>query len=109
VNIPIENKRKRYICFQVKTINKNKQFSKEDINQELKSQCFHLFNTNCYKKGIRLIRFEDNTGIVKCMHTDKEDTIKLLNSIKNISSDKVNVETFGTSGTIKALIKKHMT
>jgi len=43
------------------------------------------------------------------MHTDKDDTIKLLNSIKNISNDKVDVETFGTSGTIKALIRKYMT
>jgi RNase P/RNase MRP subunit POP5 len=55
-----------------------------------------------------LIRFDGTTGIVKCKHTEKDNTIKLLNSIKNISSNKVSVETYGTSGTIKALIRKHM-
>ncbi len=55
-----------------------------------------------------MIRFDGTTGIVKCSHTEKDNTIKLLNSIRNISSKKVTVETFGTSGTIKALIRKFM-
>jgi RNase P/RNase MRP subunit POP5 len=58
--------------------------------------------------GIRLIRFDGMTGIVKCNHTEKEKTIKLLQSIVKISSQKVQVETFGTSGTIKALMRKHI-
>jgi RNase P/RNase MRP subunit POP5 len=58
--------------------------------------------------GIRLIRFDGLKGIVICNHTEKDNTIKLLQSIENISSKKVQVETFGTSGTIKALIRKHM-
>jgi RNase P/RNase MRP subunit POP5 len=48
-------------------------------------------------------------GIVKCKHTQKDSTIKLLRSIKTISSNKIDIETLGTSGTIKTLIKKHMT
>jgi RNase P/RNase MRP subunit POP5 len=59
--------------------------------------------------GIYLIRFKEDKGIVKCKHTEKENTIKLLRSIKSISSNKLNIETVGTSGTIKSLIKKHMT
>ena len=58
--------------------------------------------------GIRLIRFDGITGIVLCKHTEKENTIKLLQSIEKISSQKVQIETFGTSGTIKALMRKHM-
>ena len=58
--------------------------------------------------GIRLIRFDGMIGIVICNHTEKENTIKLLQSIEKISSQKVQVETFGTSGTIKALMRKHM-
>ena len=58
--------------------------------------------------GLYLIRFKKDMGIVKCKHTQKENTIKLLTSIKNISSNKLDVETLGTSGTIKTLIKKHM-
>jgi len=68
----------------------------------------NLFNSSCYDFGIRLIRFDKNTGIIKCNHTEKENTIKLLNSIKKISSMKVSIETFGTSGTIKALVRKYM-
>lgn len=59
--------------------------------------------------GIRLIRFDGSTGIIKCNHTEKENTIKLLRSIKKIISKDVSIETLGTSGTIKALIRKHMT
>jgi len=58
--------------------------------------------------GIRLIRFNGKTGILRCNHTEKDNTIKLLKSIKKISSNKVSIETFGTSGTIKSLIRKHM-
>ena len=109
MNITKENIRHRYICFNVKSMKGNIEISREDIIKELKNKCSSLFNTNCYSKGIRLIRFDGKNGIVKCKHTEKENTIKLLNSISNISAKKVKVETFGTSGTIKALIRKHMT
>ena len=58
--------------------------------------------------GIRLIRFEENKGIVKCNHIEKDNTINLLKSINKISSNKIKIDTLGTSGTIKALIYKHM-
>jgi len=58
--------------------------------------------------GINLIRFDGEKGILRCNHTEKENTIDLLRSIKEINSEKVNFETIGTSGTIKSLIKKHM-
>ena len=78
------------------------------MNQEIRLQCKHLFNKDCKDTGISLIRFDGEKGIVKCNHVEKENTIKLLKSIKKISSHKVNIETLGTSGTIKALIRKHM-
>jgi len=58
--------------------------------------------------GLYLIRFDGDKGILKCNHVEKENTIKLLKSIKKISSKKVEIETLGTSGTIKSLVKKHM-
>jgi RNase P/RNase MRP subunit POP5 len=58
--------------------------------------------------GVRLIRFQENKGIVKCNHIEKDNTIKLLKSIKEISTGKILIDTLGTSGTIKALISKHM-
>ena len=78
------------------------------MNNELKSQCITLFNKNCREMGIRLIRFQENKGIVKCNHNEKDNTINLLRSIKKISSCKISINTIGTSGTIKALIGKHM-
>jgi RNase P/RNase MRP subunit POP5 len=58
--------------------------------------------------GIYLVRFDGHKGVVKCNHIEKENTIKLLKSIKKISSYNISIETLGTSGTIKALIRKHM-
>ena len=58
--------------------------------------------------GLYIVRFDGEKGIVKCKHTEKENTINLLKSIEEISSNKVNIETLGTSGTIKSLNKKHM-
>jgi len=57
---------------------------------------------------IFLTRFDGYKGIARCKHTEKDNTIKLLNSIKDISNSKVEIITVGTSGTIKALIRKHM-
>jgi len=82
---------------------------KAEIIYELELQCQHLFNKNCKDMGIFLIRVDERKGIVKCNHIEKENTIKLLKSIKEISSNNVDIETVGTSGTIKTLIKKHMT
>ena len=79
------------------------------MNHKIRLQCNHLFNKDCKDIGVSLIRFDGEKGIVKCNHTEKKNTINLLKSIKKISSNKVDVETLGTSGTIKALTRKHMT
>jgi len=74
----------------------------------IRNQSRNIFNQESKKYGIYLIRFNGEEGIVKCNHIEKEKTIQLLTSINEISSKKVNIETVGTSGTIKTLIKKHM-
>jgi len=58
--------------------------------------------------GLALIRFDGTNGILKCNHIEKENTIKLLQSIQNISSNKVQLKTLATSGTIKALTTKYI-
>lgn len=68
----------------------------------------NLFNKDCEKMGIRLISFNGEKGIIKCNHNEKENTIKLLNSIKKISLNEIEIKTIGTSGTIKTLIKKYV-
>jgi len=102
-----EGRRNRYIGFIVNLYDENIDINKTSFIQEMKLQCRNIFCKNCYEIGVRLIKFDGNKGIVKCKHTDKEKTIKLLKSIKNISQHKVSIETIGTSGTIKSLKKKH--
>jgi len=84
------------------------QITNDEIIFELRKQCKLLFNKDYRELGIYLIRFNKDMGIVRCKHTQKENTINLLRSIKSISSNKLDIETLGTSGTIKTLIKKHM-
>lgn len=74
----------------------------------ISKMCRSVFNKNCKEMGIYLVRFDGYGGILKCNHMEKDNAIKLLTTIKEISSNKVKIETIGTSGTIKALIKKHM-
>ena len=47
-------------------------------------------------------------GIIKCKHTEKENTIKLLKDIKKIGNIKIKITTIATSGTIKKLTRKYM-
>jgi len=76
--------------------------------KELRRQCSYLFNKDCDEMGIRLIRFDGTAGIIKCNHVEKENTIKLLRSIKKITTKEIEVTTLATSGTIRSLMKKHM-
>ncbi len=68
-----------------------------------------MFDKDYRNLGLYLIRYNDNgMGIIRCKHTEKENTIKLLLDIKNIGSKKISINTIATSGTIKTLIRKHM-
>ena len=102
-----EGRRRRYIGFEVKSL-KDIVFTKKQIIEEIQKKCPFFFEKGCKEVGINLIKYNDEKGIVRCKHTDKENTIKLLKSIKKISNKKVSIETLGTSGTIKALVRKHM-
>lgn len=104
-----EGRRRRYIGFRIK-LQKDKTINleKKDIVDEIKKQSILLFDKNCRELGIYLIRFNGEKGIVKCNHTQKDNTIQLLKSINKICLQPVKIETLGTSGTIKALVKKHM-
>ena len=74
--------------------------------REIRRKANELFD--CKKKGFFLVRFDGYKGILRCRHTEKENAIKLLKSIKKINSNSISIDTVGTSGTIKSLIKKHM-
>jgi RNase P/RNase MRP subunit POP5 len=55
-----------------------------------------------------LVHFENNIGVVRCSHTMKERVIDLLNGIRSISGKEVQVETIGTTGTIKSAMSKYV-
>jgi RNase P/RNase MRP subunit POP5 len=58
--------------------------------------------------GLFLIRFNGSQGVIRCKHTEKENTIEILNNIDRIKDKKVAIDTIATSGTIRSLINKHM-
>ncbi|OGS41157.1 MAG: hypothetical protein A3K77_07340 [Euryarchaeota archaeon RBG_13_31_8] len=105
--IIVKNNRHRYIYFIVEPSDKQFIVEKPQIINEIRQQCKNLFNKNFESMGLRLISFDGKKGIVKCNHVEKENTIKLLNSIKKISLNEIVVKTISTSGTIKTLIEKY--
>lgn len=103
-----EGNRKRYIGFIINTKN-NEKIEKKDLFSEIKNQCKKMFDKDYKNFGLYLIRYNDRgIGIVRCKHTEKENIIKLLISIKKIGCIKTNIDTIATSGTIKSLINKHI-
>ena len=50
-----------------------------------------------------LTAFQDNRGILRCSHCDKDKAIELLNGINEIGDErlKITIRTITTSGTIK--------
>jgi RNase P/RNase MRP subunit POP5 len=101
------NRRRRYIGFVVKIFAKN--LNKSEVLEEIQRQCKYIFNKDCREMGIRLIRFDGTSGILRCNHLEKENAIMLLKSIKKIRSKNVEITTIATSGTIRSLVKRHMT
>jgi len=102
-----EGRRRRYIGFFVSSPKKIF-FEKQDMLRVLRKQCTILYNKNFKEMGLFLTKFNENKGILRCKHTEKNNTIDLLRSINKIGPEKVEIETLGTSGTIKSLEKKHM-
>lgn len=76
--------------------------------KEIRAKCRDIKDKDGKEINAFLTRFDGKYGIVRCRHFHKDNVIELLNSIKSISGNSVDIKTLGTSGTIKALIKKHM-
>ena len=97
--------RKRYIAFKVyssRTLSRNELISA--IREKVKN------NESWVNMKPWLTIFEDNEGILRCVHTNKDEAVKLLTSIKIVGKENmpVRVETLGTSGTIKQAKRKYL-
>lgn len=55
-----------------------------------------------------LVEFDGTHGIVRCPHTAKEATIALLSGMDRVGDVPVDIETLGTSGTIRRCCAKFL-
>jgi len=102
-----QGRRRRYIGFKI--INKkNNVFSKRDMINAIRYKSIKDHGFESKEMKIFLVRFNGTSGIVRCSHIKKDETINFLKSIDEINNKNVKIETLGTSCTIKSLIKKHM-
>jgi len=53
--------------------------------------------------GLWLVRFNGTEGILRCKAQEKDTTLLLLQSIKEIETKKVEITTHATSGTIRGI------
>ncbi|RLF32174.1 MAG: hypothetical protein DRM98_04325 [Thermoplasmata archaeon] len=102
-----KNKRNRYIVFDIHSKD-NKIFDIAELNNAIQKQCKKMYNKNCREMGIKIVKLNGQKGIVRCDHIEKENTINLLNSIREVSSTKVEIKTLKTSGTIKTFKRKKL-
>lgn len=90
--------RKRYIAFRVEaphTISRKEFISAIRNNVKDKAQWERVEPW--------LTVFENNEGILRCIHTAKEEAVEILTSISGVGRPNIEVKvmTLGTSGTIK--------
>ena len=99
--------RPRYILFTISIEDSSFSISRNTMISALRLYAYNLFECSLKEKKIFLTRFNGKKGIVRCKHTEKENTIKLLQSISELNGKPVIVKTIATSGTIKTLVQKH--
>ena len=56
----------------------------------------------------KLVVFQRDSGIVRCLNTTKDETIRRLNAMRAIDKRPVVVRTIGTSGTIRKAREKYL-
>ncbi|MFQ5907472.1 MAG: Rpp14/Pop5 family protein [Thermoplasmata archaeon] len=55
-----------------------------------------------------LVRFQGGAGIVRVSHRQKETALGILRALRRIGGQAVTVHTLGTSGTVRAAIRKYL-
>lgn len=98
--MPPREYRKRYVAFRIKAY---REVERWELIAALQARAEEMGMPADGQRRPWLTAFNDNRGILRCSHTDKDAAINLLESIKEIGEDrmKVEIETVKTSGTIK--------
>ena len=98
--MPANGFRKRYVVFQIEA---PRTIQRWELIAALQDHAERMGMNSEGKQRPWLTAFQDNRGILRCAHTDKEKTIELLTSITEAGEDRtpVEIKTLKTSGTIK--------
>jgi RNase P/RNase MRP subunit POP5 len=92
--------RRRYIAFEIVS---DKSIPRTDVVKMVRK----TFKQKYISVKPWLTRYKNNKGLLRCVHTGKGEAIRILNSVKQIGNITVEIKTVGTSGTIKAAMKKY--
>ena len=92
--------RRRYIVF---TIDAPRNIERWELIKEFQREASRMGLDQESEGRPWLTAFQDNRGILRCSHTDKDTAIEMLQSVTEVGEErlKVTIETLVTSGTIK--------
>ena len=92
--------RRRYIVF---TIDASKNVERWELIKEFQREASRMGLDQENEGRPWLTAFQDNRGILRCSHTDKDIAIEMLQNVTEVGEErlKVKIETIVTSGTIK--------
>jgi len=93
--------RRRYIAFEIVS---DKIIPRNDVVKMVRKEFVHRY----ISVKPWLTRYGNNKGLLRCLHTGKNEAIRILNSVKKIGKTDVEIKTTGTSGTIKAAVRKYL-
>ena len=86
----IQNGRRyRYVGFVIESSKKQLNIDKDELIHEIRLQSKQFLEKDYKELGLYLIRFDGKKGIIKCYHTHKDNTIKLLKSINNFEFSRI--------------------
>ena len=92
--------RRRYIVF---TIDASRKVERWELIKEFQREASRMGLDQESEGRPWLTAFQENRGILRCSHTDKDIAIEMLKSVTEVGEErlKVTIETLVTSGTIK--------
>ena len=92
--------RRRYIVF---TIDAPRNIERWELIKEFQREASRMGLDQESEGRPWLTAYQNNRGILRCSHTDKDTAIEMLKSVDEVGEErlKVTIETLVTSGTIK--------
>ncbi len=100
-----DQRRHRYIWFQVRSFGNGFLPTETEFLQELRKQGRLLYHKELKEMGCWLIRFQTTSGVIKCHYRETEALKTLLRSLHTLGSRPVEVTPTKTSGTIRGVTR----